>query len=137
MINITEITDLLIKHEDLRTFPYTDTTGHLTIGVGRNITDDGISIDEAMIMLDDDINTKINDLKTHLPYYNLLPDKVQLVLIDMCFNMGIGGLLTFKNTLLLIKTGQYKKAADEMLKSLWAKQVGNRAIEDSNILKSI
>jgi lysozyme len=51
--------------------------------------------------------------------------------------MGIGGLLTFKNTLLLIKTGQYKKAADEMLKSLWAKQVGNRAIEDSNILKSI
>lgn len=137
MINITEITDLLIKHEDLRTFPYTDTTGHLTIGVGRNITDDGISIDEAMIMLDDDINTKINDLKTHLPYYNLLPDKVQLVLIDMCFNMGIGGLLTFKNTLLLIKTGQYKKAADAMLKSLWAKQVGNRAIEDSNILKSI
>jgi|ERR1035437_14241 lysozyme len=137
MVNITEITDLLIKHEDLRTLPYTDTTGHLTIGVGRNLTDDGISIDEAMIMLDDDINNKISDLKKHLPYYDSLPDKVQLVLIDMCFNMGIGGLLTFKNTLLLIKTGQYKKAADAMLKSLWAKQVGNRAIEDSNILKSI
>ena len=80
---------------------------------------------------------KINDLKTHLPYYDSLPSKVQLVLIDMCFNLGIGGLLTFKNTLLLIKTGQYKKAANEMLKSQWAKQVGNRAIEDSNILKSV
>lgn len=136
MVNITEITDLLIKHEDLRTFPYTDTTGHLTIGVGHNLSN-GISIDEAMIILDDDINNKINDLKTYLPYYDSLPSKVQLVLIDMCFNLGIEGLLTFKNTLLLIKTGQYKKAADAMLKSLWARQVGNRAIEDSNILKSV
>jgi lysozyme len=137
MENVNEIIDLLIKHEDLSTFPYIDTTGHFSIGVGRNLTDNGISIDEAMIMLNDDINEKINDLKTHLSYYNSLPDKVQLVLIDMCFNLGIGGLLTFKKTLSLIKTGQYKKAAVEMLNSKWAKQTGQRAIEDSNILKSV
>jgi lysozyme len=61
---------------------------------------------------------------------------VQLVLTDMTFNMGIYELLKFKNTLMFIKRGDYKSAAEEMLNSKWAKQVGQRAIDLSEILKS-
>jgi lysozyme len=131
------ITDLLIKHEGIRLFPYSDTTGHLTIGVGRNLTDRGISTDEAHLLLSNDIQYFTSQLYALLPWTQSHPDSVKLVLINMIFNLGISGLLRFNNTLNLIKSKNYKMAADEMLISLWAQQVGSRAVELSNILRSV
>jgi lysozyme len=131
------IQELILKHEGLRLFPYTDTVGKLTIGVGRNLIDRGITKDEALVLLDNDIKDFTAKLKVAIPWFDTAPDKVKLVLIDMAFNMGIAGLLQFKNTLEHIRLGQYNEAAEDMLKSLWAKQVGVRAIEDSNLLKQI
>jgi lysozyme len=133
---MTSIIDLLIKHEAFRLFPYTDTVGKLTIGVGRNLTDVGITNEEAMLLLTNDIKKAQDQLNIHLPWFSTAPDKVKLVLTDMAFNMGIGGLLQFKNTLELIRTGKYEEASVAMLQSLWAKQVGYRAVEDANLLKS-
>jgi lysozyme len=56
-------------------------------------------------------------------------------MIDMCFNLGIGGLLEFKNTLASIQSGDYQKASEQMLQSKWATQVGNRATELSEMMK--
>lgn len=121
------LTKELERDEGLRTKPYVDTVGKTTIGVGRNLTDRGISSDEAYYLLDSDITLVIADLNRSLPWWSTLTDPRQRVLANMCFNMGIGGLLTFTNTLSLIKSGAYEAAATEMLKSKWATQVGARA----------
>ena len=134
---MSEISDMLLKHEGIRLHPYHDTVGKLTIGVGRNLDDRGITTDEAMFMLNNDITDFTLQLSDRLYWFDAQPERVKLVLIDMAFNMGIGGLLTFKNTLEHIKNGNYKLASEEMLQSKWAKQVGNRARELSNILNTI
>jgi lysozyme len=136
MIDKKKLTLQLIQEEDIKLLPYNDVYGNLTIGIGRNLTEVGITEDEAYYLCNNDIDSHYKDLQKRLPYFNSLPENVQYVLTDMCFNLGIGNLLTFHKTLNLIKAGEYKLAADEMLKSLWSKQVGQRAINLSNMLKS-
>jgi lysozyme len=87
----------------------------------------GITEEESVWLLKNDIAVCIAQLKSKLPWYESAPEEIQSVLVNMCFNMGIGTLLTFKNTLRHISAGQYEKAAENMLKSKWARQVGKRA----------
>jgi lysozyme len=117
------IEDLLKLHEGVRRFPYKDTKGNITIGIGRNLTGKGLSESEIYFLLENDINEAQRDLFINLSW-TLGLDKVrQVALIDMCFNMGIKGLLTFKNTLPLIKNGKYEQAAKNLRKSKWYKDV--------------
>jgi lysozyme len=119
----------LIRHEGCKYKPYICPAGKLTIGVGRNLQDVGISEAEAMFMLTNDIKRVYQEIMGFLPWTSQL-DPIRLsVLANMCFNLGIGGLLKFMNTLELVKSGEYKQAANAMLKSKWASQVGVRAIE--------
>lgn len=119
--------DQLVRDEGLRAFPYTDTVGKLTIGVGRNLTDRGLSPDEVEYLLTKDIARCIAEVQLALPWTLKLDGVRQDVLTNMCFNLGIPGLLKFTNTLRHIKNGEYALAADAMLRSLWARQVGSRA----------
>lgn len=119
--------ELLIAHEGLRLKPYQDTVGKLTIGVGRNLDDKGISMHEAMLMLDHDIEAVEDDLDQRLPWWRGLTEVRQLVLADMCFNLGVHRLQGFRNTLAAIQAGDYEAAAAGMLASKWATQVGKRA----------
>jgi lysozyme len=128
------IEQMLIRHEGLRLKPYRCSAGKLTIGVGRNLDDRGITKEEALLMLAHDINDCMEDLSNNIPWCSTLSENRQYVLIDMCFNLGIGGLMGFKNTLKLIREGKYKEAAKAMLQSKWASQVGNRAVELSKIM---
>lgn len=130
------IKELLKKHEGLMLKPYRDTVGVLTIGYGRNLESRGITNEEAEMMLDNDIKWFTAQLQHELPWFDSKPENVKTVLINMAFNLGIGGLLGFKNTLKLIENSQYQEAAEAMLKSLWAEQVGSRANELSELLKS-
>ena len=118
----------LIRHEGLVLFPYTDTTGHTSIGVGRNLSGCGITKAEALYLLDNDIDRHIGELLAALPWVARLDDVRQRVLADMAFNLGIPRLLKFKGTLAAVESGDYVKASDLMLKSLWARQVGKRAL---------
>lgn len=117
----------LIHHEGLRLKPYRCSAGKLTIGVGRNLEDVGISREEAMRLLDNDIGRCRGELADSVPAYLRLDETRKNVLIDMCFNLGIAGLLEFENMLAAVEAGDYDKAADEMLNSKWAGQVGKRA----------
>ena len=129
-----ELRKMLIRQEGNRLKPYADTVGKMTIGVGRNLTDVGISEIESFILLDNDIRKAENDLYSTLPWTYGLDEARKVVLLNMTFNMGISGLLKFKNLLIAVQLGSWEKASDEMLDSLWAKQVGKRAAELSNIM---
>jgi lysozyme len=117
----------LVRDEDLRTKPYRCTAGKLTIGIGRNLDDVGISTDEAYFLARNDVVKVVAELGRELPWWKDLDETRQRVLANMAFNLGIHGLLGFKNTLALIQAGKYLEAAQAMLSSKWAKQVGPRA----------
>ena len=117
----------LVADEGVRLWPYTDTVGKSTIGVGRNLTDVGISKAEAMLLLENDIDNAEQSLIASWPWMRDLDPVRYAVLVNMVFNMGLGTLATFTNTLTYIKAGDYAKAAQNMLASKWAAQVGHRA----------
>ncbi|CAB4128420.1 COG3772 Phage-related lysozyme (muraminidase) [uncultured Caudovirales phage] len=127
---------LLVKHEGLNLFPYFDTTKHITIGVGRNLTNRGISKEEAYTLLDDDINYFSTELNAALTFFCDLNSPRQLALIDMCFNLGLKNFLEFTHMIDALKSSNYALAAKQMLESEWAKQVGQRAIDLSDIISS-
>jgi len=117
----------LERDEGLRLKPYADTVGKLTIGVGRNLDDVGISEVEARMMLQEDIRRATRGLDSRLPWWRSLCDERQDVLVNMAFNLGLSRLLGFKGTLAKMQAKDWAGAAAEMLDSAWAKQVGGRA----------
>ena len=122
-----KLTEMLVEHEGLRLKPYRCTAGKLTIGVGRNLDDRGITPDEALYLLRNDIEISRKELSASFPWFDGLDSVRQSVLIDMCVNLGLARLKGFRNTLALIGVGKYEAAAVEMLDSKWTQQVGNRA----------
>lgn len=124
----------LRRDEGVRLKPYRDTVGKLTIGVGRNLDDVGISEDEANAMLQNDISGACGDLDDALPWWETLDPVRQRVLVNMCFNMGIETLLGFHATLGAIQRGDWQAAHDGMLASHWADQVGARAQRLANMM---
>lgn len=127
---------LLVKHEGLRLGPYRCTAGKLTIGVGRNLDDCGITEAEAAFMLDNDITRVESELAAALPWFRRLDAIRQVVLADMAFNLGTRGLLTFHRTLANVESGNYAAAADAMLASKWATQVSGRAHELADLMRN-
>lgn len=128
-MNKEELTEQLARHEGLRLKPYRDTVGKLTIGIGRNLEDKGISELEALIMLDNDVMEFAEEVSRNISFFSKLDDARQNVLVNMAFNMGIGGLLSFKNMLAECERKCFNHAETEMLNSKWATQVGSRARE--------
>lgn len=133
--------------------PYRCTAGKLTIGIGRNLDDNplnkeefekighdcrvqGITKDEAFYLCRNDLKKVKKDLDKHLPWWRELNDDRQFVMIDLCFNLGINKLLKFQKTLDSIATGWYIRAGDQLMQSLYAKQVGKRAERNANCLRT-
>lgn len=134
-MDLEKFKPMLKKYEGLRLKPYRCTAGKLTIGYGRNLDDRGITEEEADRLLHNDILLCSLQLDRDLPWWKHHPENVQMVLMDMCFNLGISGLLEFKRTLGYIRDQRYSAAAVEMLKSKWASQVGARAKELSVMIQ--
>jgi len=126
---MTELKSQLMKHEGLRLKPYLCTSGKITIGVGRNLEDTGISEEEAMTLLDNDLEWVKAGLDKNIPWWKELDGPRAGVLMNMAFNMGVHGLLKFKKMLGAVQGGNYPTASVEMLDSRWARQVGYRAEE--------
>jgi lysozyme len=125
----------LKRDESVERKPYRDSVGKLTIGVGRNLDDVGISNDEIEYLLANDITRTKIAVGVQLPWTSQL-DPVRLAVIhNMWFNMG-AKLLGFVNTLRLIEDRKYQEASVEMLKSKWAAQVGERAVRLSHQMAS-
>lgn len=125
----------LMRDEGLRLHPYTDTAGKLTIGFGRNLDDVGISREEAEDMLDNDIEQVQSEL-SNFDWYNQLNAKRRDVIANMCFNLGLPTLMQFENMIAALSAHQYNRAADEMLDSKWARQVGARATRLAEVMRN-
>ena len=136
ILNFDKTRNLIINHEGCMLHPYKDSVGKLTIGVGRNLDDVGISQDEAYFMLNNDINKALFSCQNGLPWFNSLDEVRQAVMIDMVFNLGFGGFLKFVMTIEHIKRDEYELAAETMLDSKWAGQVGIRAKELSEMMRT-
>lgn len=127
---------LLIRHEGLRLKPYRDTVGKLTIGVGRNLDDVGISEAEALDLLSNDLARVQAHLDRKHGWWRSLDRVRQHALIDMSFNLGPQGFDSFTLTLAGIRGGAFAEASREMLRSRWAVQVGGRAVELAHMIQA-
>jgi len=128
--------EIITRHEGNKLFPYFDTTGHTTIGIGRNLTTRGLYPDEPGVLLDNDLGYFIPRLKDSLPFFNTLDYVRQIVLVDMCFNLGLKGLLGFKKMLEAVKRKDWICAAKEILQSRAAYQAPNRYHSLANMMKT-
>jgi lysozyme len=125
-----ELTTQLRRDEGEVLSAYSDSLGYLTIGVGRLIDKrkgGGLSVEESAYLLNNDIDKRVAELRSRLPWMKKLDDVRFGALVNMSFQLGVDGLLGFKNTLALIEDGKYTFAADNMLKSKWAEQTPARA----------
>ena len=132
----TRLRDQLIQDERLRLSMYTDSVGVHTIGVGHNLDAKPISRRAAMVILDDDIADSMAEMDRAMPWWRTLDEVRQMVLANMCFNLGLGGLLSFRKALMAMKRGDYVAAAEDMKDSKWYTQVGARAVRLVNAMET-
>jgi lysozyme len=125
----------LIAEEGIRLKPYLCPAGKTTIGVGRNLDDVGITEDEAMMMLDNDIERVKAQLAKALPWLETKPQGVQRAMANMAFQMGLGGVLKFQKMLAALQARDYNASRREALDSAWAKQTPQRAGRVTDLFK--
>jgi lysozyme len=125
----------LKRHEGFRSKAYLCPAGFLTVGYGRNLDTRGITPREAEYLLINDINDAVTDL-SKFDWFVKLSEVRQAVLINMYINLGLNGLLKFKRMIAALEDGRYQLAANEMMESKWAEQVGQRAVELKNQMVS-
>ena len=123
-LNISSLEEAIINHEGIYHHVYLDTTNNPTIGIGRNVGPfgPGLSTEECVYLMRNDIAKITNAIKGSVWYVNQDPVR-QGVLVELAFNMGVHGLLSFKLMLISMTDKQYIKAAQQLLDSEWAKQV--------------
>lgn len=126
MINPTFIAQVVL-HEGFRDRPYRDTVGKLTIGYGWNIDDTPMEREAAEVQLTKKLEKCEAECTKAIDFFTNLTQARREVLVEMCFNLGLQGLLGFKNTLRLMESSKHEAAAEQMLLSKWATQVGKRA----------
>jgi len=115
----------LLRHEGYDKYPYIDSVGKITIGIGYNLSDRGMSDEWIANQYLEDVNYFYNKL-SEFPWFLKLNHDRQIVLIDMCF-MGIRKFLSFKKMIVALEKEDYVEAAREIVDSKWASQVGIRA----------
>lgn len=152
--NPDELFKLISRHEGIRNQIYKDSFGNPTIGIGFNLSDpnnrrilqqlniseldlrNGLTDHQIKQIFDISLKQAIIDAKKFIPNLYTLPTNVQKALIDMSFNLGYVKLSKFINVKKALEQRDFNKAAQEMLNSNWARQVGNRATELSNMVKN-
>lgn len=139
---------LLIEDEGMKEFPYFDccgkpfrqckcpAQGKLTIGVGRNIEDIGISENEAIALEMNDIKRVNAVVERNFSWFTKLNTPRRVVIMSMVFNIGADGLKGFQKMIKSIESGDFDSASGHMLNSKWAAQVKGRAVRLAQIMKS-
>lgn len=125
----------LKRDEGERLKPYMCTAGKITIGIGRNLDDTGISKEESDFLFKNDIDRVENEVKSLFRDFDAMTDARQRALINMMFNLGMSRFLGFKKMIFAIKSGDWNEAASQALDSKWARQVGERSERIANMLR--
>ena len=136
-MNINKLREQLKIDEGVKYEIYKDHLGYPTFGIGHLITDNdpeydlpiGTKISEERVneVFNTDVKKFINETKKIFPDLDDKPQNIQLVLVNMCFNLGAPRLSKFKKFIDAINDEQWIEAAIEMMDSRWATQVGPRA----------
>lgn len=138
VLNTSLLEKDLYGDEGCKLSVYKDHLGFWTIGIGTLVDDrkgGGITLDEAYYLLRNRLKAKFDDMDKQMPWWRGHPECVQRALANMAYQMGVDGLLEFKNSLALLKARQYNESADNFLKSLWAKQTPERAKRVTDLIR--
>ena len=141
-MNYDDLKARIKEHEGFRDQVYKDSLGFATIGYGHLVLpndpyEKGVTYSKEDLekVFDGDFDTacsNANQLIKDLPLHH----QAKCVLIEMVFQLGIGGVSKFKNMWKALGEGDYQTASEEMLDSRWAKQTPKRATDLSNVMKS-
>lgn len=137
-MNLLPLISELRRDEGVIPHAYQDSLGYWTIGVGHLIDKrKGGKMPDVIIdmLLRYDIDEKVAELNEKLPWWGFLDEPSQRVIVNMAFNLGVEGLLKFKDFMDALKDGDRDRAASEMLSSKWAEQVGARATRLATIIR--
>ena len=126
-MDVDKLKDQLILHEGLELKSYKCSAGYITLGVGRNVEELGITEDEARYLLDNDILRVSRELDNAMPWWRDMSEVRQRIVVDMVFNLGMSRFLNFKLAINAMQEEDWEEAAAQMLDSRWARQVGTRA----------
>lgn len=129
----SKLRSLLIKHEGDKDYPYMDTFGNITIGIGRNLTGIGIREDEKDLMFKNDTDFLFDYLSKTYHWFLELNEPRQIAIIDMAF-MGIKHFETFEKLIDALSMHDYTRACSEILDSEYGKKFHNRASDISQII---
>jgi len=142
-MNLTLLEQELRRDEGVRYSPYKDTKGILTVGIGHNLQAKPLhnvtyplTPEQVSAIFQYDVKGVVDNLNQHLPWWGKMDEVRQRVLCNMCFNLGMDKLLTFKNTLMFMSLGNYSQAATNMQQSAWYIQVGDRAKRLTSAMKT-
>ena len=133
-----QLIDMLKRHEGVRSHVYLCSAGYETLGVGRNISESGLGIteDEIDFLLMNDITRVKQELEDTYFWFPALNEARQDAMIDICFNLGLTRLRGFVKAIEAMSREQFDIAADEFMDSRWATQVGNRAVEVTEMIRT-
>ena len=126
---------MLIRHEGKRNLPYECSAGKITIGVGRNLEDMPLTDDEIMYLLRNDIARCETELNRY-PWFRMMDDARRDACINLVFNLGLTRFRQFKKMIKGFEDRDYERAADELLDSRYSLQVGKRAQELAEIIRT-
>ena len=134
-----KLIEMLKRHEGVESHAYKCSENKITIGVGRNVDKSGglgLSDDEVDYLLQNDIDRVSGELNSEYEWFAGLDDVRQDAMIDISFNLGQTRLRAFKNALAAMAKGDWRAAADEFMDSRWSGQVGNRAKELTEMIRT-
>ena len=124
----------ITRHEGLRLKPYVDTVGKITIGIGHNLTDNGLTLAQVEDIFQSDVHEAQQDLQRVLPWVASLTSIRQEVFVELVFNLGITDLSQFHVFLNLAQAGNWDAASADLLTTKWSRQVKSRAVELAHLL---
>ena len=141
---MSRLTEMLRRHEGVESHAYLCSQNFTTIGVGRNIDAGnngrarglGLSDDEVDYLLRNDIDRVVEELDDEFSWFAGLNDARSDAMVDISFNLGQTRLRGFRKALEAMESGEWEEASRQFLESRWADQVGNRAVELAEIIRT-
>jgi len=131
---LTVAAPIIRENEGVRSKPYEDTVGVLTIGIGRNL-EKGLSADEIEYLFRNDLEEALSEAE-RFKYFSGLNIARQFAILDMSFQLGFARLNGFKKMHAAMTAGDYYAAADECLDSKYARQVPRRAAKVAQCIRT-
>ena len=123
------LVEMLERQEGYRQYPYKCPAGYWTVGIGRNLEANGIDHNEAIMLLDSDITKCESELLRAWPEFMNLNEARQVVVLNMCFQMGVAGFMMFTSTRRHMEAQECSDASEHMLDSRWHSQTPSRCEE--------